>query len=139
MIKGRGTFPYPGSFALHDTGGETRLARILSHPDSRGIVTVSYPMIVSASGQTEVPFDRLQDGTPLSDAELEEYELLVIRIAGQTRPRRKCPKRDQYDADVARYEELRLRNGNSLLLDRLIDEAVRRKLLDRLNALAVAA
>lgn len=135
MLKTPASFPFPGSFALHVDTGQPQLVRIIAWADVQSgkptSVLVSYPLRLGASGNTQLPVAALINGSPLTAEERMELRVLEEHLSGKKRPRK---------LDLAREAELRTRDVNAVAMTRLIDEGVRRKLINAdAGRLAVAA
>lgn len=124
MIKSPAEFPFSGSYALHVVAGEPQLVRILEWigPQTEGSarVLVTYPLRIGASGNAQLPLAELIDATPLDAAERIELAKLEEGLAGKPRPRKLA---------LAREAELRGRAVQSTVLEKLIREGMRRKLI----------
>lgn len=128
MIKSPAAFPFPGSYALHVVAGTPELVRVLEWIGPQGRVPfeddatalVAFPLRIGASGNTQVPLATLIDATPLDADERQELSALEAKLAGSKRPRK---------ADLARELQLRSRDVQSTVLEKLIRDGMRRKLI----------
>lgn len=74
MLSGAVPFPLPGSYALIEHEGETRLARIVQRRG--GDALIALPERADAGGNLNVAVADLMDGTPETPAETAEFNRL---------------------------------------------------------------
>lgn len=84
MLNNNAPFPLAGSAALIEQGGVRVLARI-NRVNEDGTRTIFIGNNWAASATKTVPLAELQDGTPLTDAEVRELAKLDADLAGKAR------------------------------------------------------
>jgi hypothetical protein len=122
MLKAPTPFPQVGSYALLELDGTAQAVRIQrKDPATPDEATVALQSVANAaSGFRTVPLAELIDGTPLTEAEAQEYRELERTVPA-------APSRSNRVKEAqARYAALRERAIHSDTLARLLAEPKQR-------------
>jgi hypothetical protein len=128
MLKVPSPFPQVGSYALlvdetlPITQQRAELVRVQRRDQGEGLVSISWPLRIGASGNRIVFENELIDGTELTKAEQRELTDLLNHCRGRARPNK---------AKMAQAEALRCRLIHSDLLRAELDKLARLQARDQ--------